>query len=329
MNQDKIKALLDKASEAYYTGEPIISDDEFDRLSEIVNYSRVGYKASGNTAKHYFQLYSLDTYIGDRSELRAPFDNDVIVSPKLDGAAVSLLYVDGVLVQALTRGDGEIGQVITDKVVHIPGVPSTSFLTVGTVQVTGEVIAPSTIFNARNYVAGALALKNLEEFKHRVGLTFVAYDIYPKVSDTYKNDLKYLETQGFTTVISRNVDFSQYPQDGIVVRVGNNKTFYSMGYTSHHPRGAIAVKKQKESAITKLLEVRWQVGKSGRVTPVAILEPVVLGGATVSKATLNNVSFIEAMDLRIGDSVEIIRSGDIIPCIVGKQNLDIDFKSKE
>jgi NAD-dependent DNA ligase len=330
MNIEKIKDLLNRASEAYYRGmELIMTDDEFDHMAEVLKYYEVGYKSSGSTAKHYFPMYSLNKHYGERSDLGAPFDNKVVVSPKLDGAAVSLLYIDGELVQMLTRGDGEIGQIITDKAPLIPGIPLKDVFNGVCVQVTGEIIAPSNIQNSRNYVSGALALVDLEQFKHRTGLQFVAYDVQPKFTESYKKDLRFLENHGFKTIISRNFDFSQYPQDGEVVRVDSNETFDYMGYTSHHPRCAVAIKKQKEVATTKLLDVMWQVGKSGRVTPVAILEPVLLGGAVVSRATLNNINFIEALELNIGDEVEVIRSGDIIPCIVGKKNLDIDFASKE
>jgi len=103
-----------------------------------------------------------------------------------------------------------------------------------------------------------------------------------------------------------------------VFRVNDTQLFQDLGYTAKHPRGAYAKKERAAHVETKLLDVEWQVGKSGKVTPVAILEPVYIGDALVSRATLNNPGFIEMLDLQIGDTVAIIRSGEIIPCILHK-----------
>lgn len=317
MDQNRIKEFLNKAAEAYYRGkELLIDDDQFDRLSELLNYSEVGYKVDGKTAKHQYQMWSLDKFFGKKESLGAPWDHDVVESPKLDGAAVSLLYVNGDLVQMLTRGDGISGQIITEKASFIEGIPSTCMFGICN-QITGEVVASKDNINSRNYVSGALALKDLEEFKTRK-LRFIAYDVQPKLTDSYKKDLRFLENHGFTTIISRDIDFSLYPHDGLVIRINNNDTYDSMGYTAHHPKGAIAVKERKDAVVTILEDVIWQVGKSGRVTPVAILQPVDINGAMVSRATLNNVHFLESLDLYIGCKVAVIRSGEIIPTIVGR-----------
>jgi DNA ligase (NAD+) len=317
MHSDTIKRFLTKASEAYYRGtEWLIDNDQFDRLSEIIKYSEIGYKVDGTIAKHQYQMFSLEKVYGKKEDLGAPWDNDVVESPKLDGAAVSLLYVEGDLVQVLTRGDGISGNIITDKAQYISGIPTTNMYGLCQ-QVTGEIVATKENINSRNYVSGALSLKSLEEFKTRK-LRFIAYDVQPKLTLSYKKDLRFLENHSFDTIISRNVKFEDYPSDGIVIRIDSNTTFDSLGYTSHHPRGAIAVKERKEAVITTLLNVIWQVGKSGRVTPVAILEPVDINGAIVSKATLNNVHFLKSLNLYIGCKVEVIRSGEIIPTIVGR-----------
>ena len=111
-------------------------------------------------------------------------------------------------------------------------------------------------------------------------------------------------------------NWSEYPDDGIVFRINSNVEFEKRGYTSHHPRGAYALKQIQEGVITTLLDVVWNVGKSGVVAPVAMLEPVDIDGAVVSKATLHNARYIEDMDLELGCKVEVIRSGEIIPRIV-------------
>jgi DNA ligase (NAD+) len=131
-------------------------------------------------------------------------------------------------------------------------------------------------------------------------------------------DMSYLNSFGFDTVLSN--DWTAYPDDGIVFRVDNYKDFYSLGYTSKHPRGAYALKQRNEGVITKLVDVIWNVGKSGVVAPVAILEPVDIDGATVSRATLHNMRYIKDLNLEIGCLVEVIRSGEIIPRIISRAN---------
>jgi DNA ligase (NAD+) len=240
---------------------------------------------------------------------------DVAVSIKLDGAAISLLYVDGNLVRGLTRGDGVEGQLITDKLLATKLVPHT-IPVMGVVQVTGEVVAPINIENARNYAAGALNLKSVDEFKTRA-IGFFAYGVQPSLSSKFTEDLDQLRNFGFSVINEPDLD-KIYPCDGVVFRINDNKTFYELGYTAKHPRGAYARKERAQHVETKLLDVEWQVGKSGKVTPVAILEPVYIGDALVSRATLNNPGFIEMLDLQIGDTVAVIRSGEIIPCILHK-----------
>ena len=180
-------------------------------------------------------------------------------------------------------------------------------------QVTGEVVAPKTIKNARNYAAGALNLKDINEFMER-DLHFIAYGMSPSQMNEWTDDLKLLKTYGFDTVVDSN--WSNYPDDGIVFRINDNVEFEKRGYTSHHPRGAYALKQIQAGVVTTLLDVKWNVGKSGVVAPVAILEPVDIDGATVSKATLHNAKYIDDMSLQIGCKVEVIRSGEIIPRIV-------------
>ena len=111
-------------------------------------------------------------------------------------------------------------------------------------------------------------------------------------------------------------NYDEYLQDGLVFRVDQYLPFENLGYTSHHPRGAYALKKRGQSVVTKLLDVEWNVGKSGVIAPTALLEPINIDGATISRATLHNKGFIEEMGLEIGCNVELIRSGEIIPRIV-------------
>jgi DNA ligase (NAD+) len=312
---NKIKQYLDIASKAYYDGIPIISDEVFDRLADSIGYNKVGAKQHDNVFKHYHRMYSLDKYYED--EGIAPLQEyKVTCTPKLDGAAISLLYIDGSLVRALTRGDGIEGQDITDKMYARKDLVPLEVPNLEVHQIIGEIVAPSTVTNARNYAAGALSLKDLEEFKLRA-ISFFAYGIYPTITQTFTKDMSILEAQGFQTVYANDIH-NIYPCDGLVFRINDNSQFASLGYTSKHPKGAYAKKERGEAVETTILSVEWQVGKTGKVTPVAMLEPVMIGDALVSKATLNNPGFIEMLDLQIGDRVGVIRAGEIIPCITHK-----------
>lgn len=311
----KLEEYLTKAAEAYYAGQPFISDDVFDSLADSISYSNVGAKQHGHIEKHFKRLYSLDKYYegeGKRPLAEIP-TSALIRTPKLDGAAISILYIDGKLARVLTRGDGIEGTVITDKFVNnciIPMEISHS----GVIQVTGEIVAPKHIENSRNYAAGSLNLKSVEEFSTRA-LSFFAYGMFPVKTDNFVSDMQYLSSLGFSTVLEDNLD-KVYDCDGIVARIKDNTHFESLGYTAKFPRGAYAIKERAEAVETKILSVEWNVGKTGKVTPVAILEPIKIGDKVISRATLNNPGFIEMLDLRIGDVVGIILGGEIIPKVV-------------
>jgi len=313
---NKLHKLLDKASEAYYAGRPTISDYVFDTLAESCGYNKVGAVVHGKKAKHLHQMYSLQKFYEDDGKPDPLAGLDVTTSIKLDGAAISLLYQDGILIQALTRGDGVEGQVITDKMYEHGGLVPLQLNNNLTVQITGEVVAPLHIENSRNYAAGSLNLKDSAEFRTRA-LEFFAYQITPSHYQLWTDEMEYLKFLGFNTVLEPDLD-KIYPSDGIVVRLNDNFKFQEMGYTSKHPRGAYARKERAKHVETKLLGVEWNVGKTGKVTPTAILEPVYIGDALVSRATLNNPGFIEALDLQIGDTVAVARAGEIIPCILHK-----------
>ncbi len=305
-----MKELLEYASKRYYEGTPIMSDAAFDALYDRYGpLDTVGYADSANTIPHAYPMFSLQkVYFGE--SVPPTYNTAIVTTPKLDGAAVSLLYVEGNLALAITRGDGKRGQEVTDKLLELAPrtlpVKETWFI-------TGELAAPKTIPNARNYASGALGLKDINEFKSR-DLTFIAYDIRPFIHHSWASSMQILRGLGFNTVVDS--DWSQFPQDGLVVRVDSNTIYHELGFTSHHPRGAYALKERKEGVVTKLKDVQWQIGKSGVVSPVAILEPVEIDGAVVSRATLHNMKYITDLDLEIGCDVEVIRAGEIIPRVV-------------
>jgi DNA ligase (NAD+) len=303
--------FLDYASSKYYSGSPIMTDDEFDKLAEYYDYSSVGAAVTSNGISHAFPMYSLQKCYDDEDPITLP--GTIVSSPKLDGAAVALYYISGILRLALTRGDGKQGLDITEKMKTL--VPNQISSTNPIVQITGEVVAPKSIPNSRNYAAGALNLKSLSEFNQR-DLIFVAYGMQLSVAKSWTEDMLFLNNNQFT-VITDTKDFASiYPTDGVVFRVNENSIFQELGHTAKHPRGAYALKHRKEGVITRLLNVDWQVGRSGVVSPVALLEPVVIGEATVSRATLHNIKYIQELDLEIGCLVEVVRSGEIIPKVV-------------
>lgn len=309
-----MKKFLEKAADAYYKGNPLISDEEWDRLTEIHEYDKVGH--SFGDCPHLYRMYSLNKFY--------PYDSKPsfvrpVKTDKLDGASVSLLYIRKgkyhVFVKGVTRGNGVKGQDVTKNLVHLAP-PTLTFATNRPIQLNCEIVAPSTIKNARNYAAGALMLKEPNEFIKRE-LTLVVLDLLPyTVYSSYTWAMNVLENQKVVNILHFNS--SQFPKDGVVVREDFNLEFERLGYTSKHPRGAYALKENKEGVITTLRDVKWQVGKSGIVTPVALFDPIEIDGALISKATLHNATYIRYLNLEIGCRIEVIRSGDIIPRVLGR-----------
>ena len=290
-----------------------MTDTEWDALYD--GLEEIGYTPDSGVP-HKYQMYSLQkTFDNEELEnwLRVKHEGQLVTcTPKLDGAAVSIMYRDGNLSSALTRGNGKIGLDILNKIQYL--VP-TKINYLKEIQIDGEVVAPTSIPNARNYSAGSLNLKDPLEFKARCNeLRFVAYDMRPYFIESWVDVLQMVESFGISTVYS--IDASLYPQDGRVFRLDDTKYWREQGLTAPHPRGSLAFKEQKDGGITTLKDVEWQTGKSGVVTPVAILEPVMIGDALVQRATLHNMAHIEQLGLEIGCKVEVIRSGEIIPRIV-------------
>ena len=309
---------------AYYTGEPFISDVEFDSLAKMADYKEVGSTSIDNRISHLSRMYSLQKVFENEHAEKNPlsdYKGKLVWTPKLDGAAVSLTYFGGKLVSALTRGDGRKGIDITNNMVHLVPIEYDFFKVHPDLfgperpytQITGEVVAPKHIKNARNYAAGALNLKDYEEFIMRE-IEFIAYDIQPKNELLWSEEMANLKKIHFRTILDS--EYHEYPTDGMVCRIDNQLDYENRGYTSHHPRGAYALKRIQKGVETNLIDVIWQVGKSGVVSPVGILDPIEIDGAMVSKATLHNIKYIEGLNLEIGCRVEVIRSGEIIPRIV-------------
>ena len=313
----ELEAFINRARIAYYNGMPLIPDELYDVLEKRSGLIEdIGHELEPRDSrfKHLFPMYSLQkVYEGDKPPNYGR--NPVVVSPKLDGAAVALTYLNGKLNQALTRGDGKAGLDCTPQMRELLQFDLPEEATAIPIQITGELVAPKTIPNARNYAAGALSLKSLFQFKERQ-VFFIAYGIQPYLEESYTDNLIKLNEWGFETCIDS--PYLEFPHDGEVFRVDSNNYFEELGYTSKHPRGAFALKEKPDGIVTKLLDVLWQVGKSGAISPVAVLEPINIDGAIVSRATLHNSAVIEGLGLEIGCMVEVIRAGGIIPQVISR-----------
>jgi DNA ligase (NAD+) len=311
MDYKSLKSLVQHHDKLYYDlGSPNLTDAEYDGIyDQLVEMERLqGWKdsdsptariiATGGKIKHPHKLYSLKK-VYDVKDIEPEF---VVETPKLDGVNLSITYEDGNIRNMLTRGDGEYGENVLHLSRVIKGVP----LTVKeNLTFVGEVVTDNVdVENFRNYVAGALGLKSAKEAQDR-NLKFIVHDVLGLEED-YTVRLEVASNNGFNTVLDD--EYLQYPQDGRVFRVSKFSREVELGHTSKHPRFAIALKqKEHYSAVTNLKDIVWTVGRSGVVTPVGIVDPVVLDGATVSRVILHNLEFVLENDLRPGDSVLIER----------------------
>ena len=316
---EKLKEYLLNAKKAYYEGEPFMTDAQYDEL-ELLLEEDLPIGSPKGRLEHLYKMYSLQKfYTEDFEEPKETY----IVTPKLDGAAIAVRYLRGRLHTVVSRGNGTEGEDITHlfktlnpKMQIQPKIITSKFTSWnGFHQITGEIVAPKSIPNARNYAAGALNLKDPKDF-YLKNVEFFAYDFQETMFETYQATLFLLRDMGFNTPLTH--DTSHLPTDGFVYRLESNEQYKELGYTNKHPRGAFALKERSEGVKTKILDVVWQTGKSGKITPVAMLEPVNIDGATVSRVTLNNFGFIEALGIQIGDSVFVERAGGVIPRVIRK-----------
>ena len=311
MDYKSLKSLVQHHDKLYYDlGSPNLTDAEYDGIyDQLVEMERLqGWKdsdsptariiATGGKIKHPHKLYSLKK-VYDVKDIEPEF---VVETPKLDGVNLSITYEDGNIRNMLTRGDGEYGENVLHLSRVIKGVPLT---TKENLTFVGEVVTDNVdVENFRNYVAGALGLKSAKEAQDR-NLKFIVHDVLGLEED-YITRLDVASKNGFSTVLDD--EYLQYPQDGKVFRVSKHSREVELGHTSKHPRFAIALKqKEHYSAVTNLKDIVWTVGRSGVVTPVGIVDPIVLDGATVSRVILHNLEFVLENDLRPGDSVLIER----------------------
>lgn len=319
-----MKQFIATLQQAYDAGEPLISDEEYDALVRRFPDAEVNIGHKGEV-KHMFRMWSLEKKYPCRGDTLPNLD-PYIKSPKLDGCAVDCFYVNGKFVQGLTRGDGIKGRDITQNLKEL--VPNSVDYYAPIMQVTGEVVCTLPIENARNFASGAMNLDDGAQFMSRIfegGLQFIAYNVQTAADKClgayYDNDMRELGKMGFATILGSRVleatETGEIITDGEVYRLRRNRDYFKAGFTAKFPKGAFAVKEDKEGEVTEIEDIIWQVGASGKVTPVAIVKEVVLEDAKVTRVTLNNVAYMEAMGItHIGQKVRIIRAGGIIPKIV-------------
>lgn len=371
---NELVALLNRYATEYYTSDnPSVSDSEYDRLyRELVELEaaypdqvladspthRVGGKVLDGFEKysHQYPLYSLQDAFS-REELEA-FDARVrkelphptyICELKIDGLSISLTYEKGILVVGATRGDGSIGENITENLKRVKDIPLTLPEELD-ITVRGECYMPRASFdqvnqarqengepefaNPRNAAAGTLRQLDTAVVAKRNLATFLYQEASPSTRDSQEKVLKHLEQLGFVVnpkrILAESIDeiwdFIQevgqereklpYDIDGVVIKVNDLAGQEELGFTVKAPKWAVAYKFPAEEKEAQLLSVDWTVGRTGVVTPTANLTPVQLAGTTVSRATLHNVDYIAEKDIRKDDTVIVYKAGDIIPAVL-------------
>ena len=370
----ELVVLLNRYATEYYTSDnPSVSDSEYDRLyRELVELEaaypdqvladspthRVGGKVLDGFEKysHQYPLYSLQDAFS-REELEA-FDARVrkelpqptyICELKIDGLSISLTYEKGILVVGATRGDGSVGENITENLKRVKDIPLTLPEELD-ITVRGECYMPRASFdqvnqarqengepefaNPRNAAAGTLRQLDTAVVAKRNLATFLYQEASPSTRDSQEKVLEHLEQLGFVVnpkrILAESMDeiwdFIQevgqereklpYDIDGVVIKVNDLAGQEELGFTVKAPKWAVAYKFPAEEKEAQLLSVDWTVGRTGVVTPTANLTPVQLAGTTVSRATLHNVDYIAEKDIRKDDTVIVYKAGDIIPAVL-------------
>lgn len=319
MTYQELKDIILKHNKLYYDlSAPIISDAEWDQLyDKLVAIEKAqGWRDhdsptirvgnSGGKVSHPIQLYSLRK-VYDIEEVDKSF---TVKTPKIDGSNLTLIYKNGKLKLAITRGNGEKGEDVTHLAKHISNIPKKLSVEFEYLVLNGECVTDNTVDNYRNYVSGSLGLKSADEFVER-NIKFIVHDWLNSDLD-YTPRMRVVKNMGFFTVLDDKA--WNYPKDGVVYRVDSLTKSKSLGYTSKYPRFAVALKEREtQTAITTLQDVVWAIGRTGTVNPTGIIDPVVLDDATISRVTLHNIKAIEDNNLGLGDLIQIERAGGVIP----------------
>lgn len=377
---------IEELRAAYYQDSLLVSDAEYDELvhsledleaqfPELVTDSSPTQTVGGvvdtstfDPVEHIGPMYSLDN-VFDYEELRAWYErvrsatsvkSKFLCELKIDGLAVNLLYRNGELVRAATRGDGRIGEDITANVRTISDIPHRldTEHPPAEVEIRGEVFFPVEDFaelnaslvaegkapfaNPRNSAAGSLRQKDpavtarrpLHMLVHGIAVWTPADDSHPEpahqsevyeqfrswglpISDYFKVLDTVDEIEDFIAYYGEHRHDVTHEIDGIVIKIDDIAVQETLGYTSRAPRWATAFKYPPEEVTTKLIDIQVQVGRTGRVTPFAVMEPVTVAGSTVERATLHNGYEVRRKGVLIGDTVTLRKAGDVIPEVLG------------
>ncbi|KKQ90778.1 MAG: ligase protein, partial [Berkelbacteria bacterium GW2011_GWA1_39_10] len=373
---EKLKELIEKYRYSYHVlDKSLVSDEVNDslkhELQELENQypefvtadsptQRVGGKPLDKFTKvtHAQAMLSLTDAFSEeemkewqtRNKKIENVDYDYFAELKMDGLAVSLIYENGILVRGATRGDGKVGEDVTQNLKTIESIPLKLTKNISC-EVRGEAYLPIKIFeelnkkykkeeksllaNPRNAAAGSIRQLDSKITAERK-LSFIAWDLFPHLGgaemvETHQKSHEILSGLGFKTIIQnrycKNLDEVEefknhiekereklpYQIDGIVVVVNDNKLRESLGVVGKAPRGMIAYKFAPEEATTIVEDIKVQIGRTGTLTPVAYLKPVLIAGSTISRATLHNEDEIRKKDIKIGDTVVVHKAGDVIP----------------
>lgn len=361
-----LRAILAQADDAYFNKhESIMGNAAYDalrrryeslvaRYPELGGTDAVGAVAGADAVPHTQPVLSLKKAYSDAGVEKfvgeCGTNHLFCIEPKIDGLTVVLHYRNGVLVRALTRGDGTAGQDVTKAVLAAGCAPPELAGAEFDLCVRGELFLTKEAFSAlnarrqqeglpelksaRNTASGTLRLSDYAEVAHRrLSLRVFEWIEGGPQPDSHTQALALLWQLGFPTVESITVPGGRvvaevgqlnrrrhalpYGTDGIVVRIDDRQRYTELGATAHHPRGALARKYKTRPIVTQLLRVEWSQGTSGKWTPVAHFAPVEMAGATVRSATLHNEDHLRALDLRIGDWIQVIRAGGAVPEIIG------------
>ena len=354
----ELEKLILHHKELYYRGKAGITDEAYDKIEaelkklDPVNpiLKLIGHMQIDNNLKvaHKTKMLSLDKTYDDKDLMKWIGKEDVVSVLKIDGSSCSLIYKEGHLSMAKTRGDGQFGENITKKAMYISDVPK-AIPTDEEIEVRGEIFCVEADFfhlsekmeelglekptSQRNIVAGLLGRK--ENVQLASFLSFKAFDLITEKKFTKEADkLKELERLGFDLPdmdvhqdkrdvekrIQDAKDFmvkGDYLIDGLVFIYDDLKLHEELGVTSHHPRYKIAFKFAGDTKVTQINEIEWGVSRNGTLTPVALVEPVELSGAMIGRVTLHNFGLVQNFELKVGDKNEIIRSGEVIPKFLG------------
>jgi len=347
---------LNYYTEKYDAGTPEISDEAWDQLyfecqafEEESGYvdpnsptSTVQFSLQTSLKKvtHNHPMLSLDKTKDPAILKKWIGSNKTICMLKMDGLTCSIKYENGKLVSAETRGNGEVGEDITENAKRLPSIPKT-IPTTDTVIIDGEVICKYDDFeefseafkNPRNFASGSIRLQDPNECEKRK-LTFVAWDLISSDAD-FLEKLDIMKSLGFIIVDFEETDLDnlesqqermvqtaanhKYPYDGLVYRINDQKIWLSKGKTEHAFQGSYAFKLYDQLYETELLGITWSVGKTGTITPVANFKPVIIDGTTVQNASMHNLTIMRELlgdNPHVGQKIWIIKANCIIPQVV-------------